>query len=108
MGARRLACTPGKRLGGGTRPCSIAQRELTRPPISGKRSYAQERLQVRGGGEPQRRTCEPNDPPARHSAPRPTEQVRRDMKDKYKETARGRLAVNLLKMSDLSGGLPEC
>ena len=32
----------------------------------------------------------------------------RDMKDKYKETARGGLAVNVLEVSDLSVGLPEC
>ncbi|MDY7227111.1 L-serine ammonia-lyase [Hyalangium rubrum] len=32
----------------------------------------------------------------------------RDMKDKYKETARGGLAVNVLEVSNLSVGLPEC
>jgi L-serine dehydratase len=32
----------------------------------------------------------------------------RDMKDKYKETARGGLAVNVLEVADLSVGLPEC
>ena len=32
----------------------------------------------------------------------------RDMKDKYKETARGGLAVNVLEVTDLSVGLPEC
>jgi L-serine dehydratase len=32
----------------------------------------------------------------------------RDMKDKYKETARGGLAVNVLEVANLSVGLPEC
>ncbi|HZI10781.1 MAG TPA: L-serine ammonia-lyase [Myxococcus sp.] len=32
----------------------------------------------------------------------------RDMKDKYKETARGGLAVNVLEVDNLSVGLPEC
>ena len=32
----------------------------------------------------------------------------RDMKDKYKETSRGGLAVNVLEVANLSVGLPEC
>ncbi|AEI65005.1 L-serine ammonia-lyase [Corallococcus macrosporus] len=32
----------------------------------------------------------------------------RDMKDKYKETARGGLAANVLEVANLSVGLPEC